>query len=190
MSDYYDFNKRSYFTHLGELRMLLADLLDETEVCVGGCLGAYIHFADDKPLVSFDDEELNYAYPPRYFDEDELYLKKQEQEDYEYGNRQQMIDTGPQFIVVGNKLMRTFLADDGSWDYELYDVSLSVVDSGQLGGRYDPDGNPWDESCLSDDWVNITRNETIETVLEWNGLTNEKVYHLSPIAMEALCGVA
>ena len=90
----FDLNKRSYFTTLGELRMLLADLPDETEVCVGGCLGAYIHFADDKPLVSFDDEELNYAYPPRYFDEDELYLKKQEQEDYENNQNECIIKSG------------------------------------------------------------------------------------------------
>ena len=74
--------------------------------------------------------------------------------------------------------MRTFLADDESWDYELYDVSLSAVDSGQLGGRFDAEGIPWDESCLSDDWVNMTREETIQKVLEWNKLTNEEVYHL------------
>ena len=136
----YDYNKRSYFTHLGELRMLLADLPDETEVCTLGILGTYLHFTEDGTLISFDDDNLeghcaytddaidNYNPPsfnskyPEYADDDG-YIKKQLTEDDEYNLRQQWIDEGPQFIVVGNKLMRTFLADDGSWDYELYDVN-------------------------------------------------------------------
>ena len=54
----YDLNKRSYFTTLGELRMLLAHLPAETKVCTGGVLGSYLHFAEDGSLVSFDDDDL------------------------------------------------------------------------------------------------------------------------------------
>ena len=58
----YDLKKRSYFTTLGELRMLLADLPDDTEVCTGGVFGSYLHFAEDNSLVSFDDEDLGEDY--------------------------------------------------------------------------------------------------------------------------------
>ena len=80
----YDLNKRSYFTTLGELRMLLADLPNETEVCTGGVLGSYLHFDKDKDLISFDDEDLGPDYDldyPEYYGEDELYLKRQVIED-------------------------------------------------------------------------------------------------------------
>ena len=58
--------------------------------------------------------------------------------------------------------MRTYLASDGSWDYELYDISLSVVDSGQLGEN-----------------GNMTRNEAIETVLSWNKLQDKKRHYIT-----------
>ena len=66
----YDLNKRSYFTTLGELRMLLAHLPADTKVCTGGVLGSYLHFEQDGSLVSFDDEDLTKEYseqsnPPR-----------------------------------------------------------------------------------------------------------------------------
>ena len=43
----YDLNKRSYFTTLGELRMLLAAFPADTKVCTGGVLGSYLHFEED-----------------------------------------------------------------------------------------------------------------------------------------------
>lgn len=162
----YDLNKRSYFTTLGELRALLADLPDDTEVCTGGVLGSYLHFEKDKDLISFDDEDLDSDYSdeyPDYYDENELYLVQQEREDNEHGKRIEMIEEGQQFLLVGNKLMRTFLADDGSWDYELYDINLTVKDSGQLGEN-----------------KNMTRKEAIETVLSWNNLIHEERHTIIP----------
>lgn len=58
----YDLNKRSYFTTLGELRMLLAAFPADTKVCTGGVLGSYLHFEEDGSLVSFDDEDLSSDY--------------------------------------------------------------------------------------------------------------------------------
>lgn len=169
----YNIMKRSYFTTLGELRMLLADLPNETEVCTGGVLGSYLHFAKDKDLISFDDENLDSDYSdeyPDYYDENELYLVQQEREDREYSERIEMIEEGRQYFIVGNKLMRTFLADDGSWDYELYDVNLSVVDSGQIGND------------------RITgRDEVINLILSDNKLDKEKRYYISPDAGMGIC---
>ena len=162
----YDLNKRSYFTTLGELRMLLADLPNETEVCTGGVLGSYLHFEKDKDLISFDDEDLDCDYSvdyPEYYDENELYLQCQENEDKEYCERQGSIDEGWQAFFVGKKLMRTFLAGDGSWDYELYNIKLTPVDSGQIGEGRDR-----------------TREDVIKKVLSWNHLEREKRVYFAP----------
>jgi len=162
----YDLNKRSYFTTLGELRMLLADLPNETEVCTGGVLGSYLHFDKDKDLISFDDEDLGPDYDldyPEYYGEDELYLERQVIEANEYDERQQTIDEGWQAFFVGKKLMRTFLADDGSWDYELYNIKLTPVDSGQIGEGRDR-----------------TREDVIKKVLSWNHLEREKRVYFAP----------
>ena len=58
----YDINKRSYFTNLGELRMLFDGLPDDTIVCTGGVNGSYVHFEEDGTLISFDDEDLGEDY--------------------------------------------------------------------------------------------------------------------------------
>ncbi len=149
----YNLEKRAYFTNLGELRMLLADMPDDTEVCTGGVLGSYLHFDKEKDLISFDDEDLDPDYDIDGYSDDER-EEAHNREDEEYGKRINGINEGRQYFFVGNKLMRTFLADDGSWDYELYDLSLSAVASGQLG---EDDGS-------------MTRNEVIDTVLSWNKL--------------------
>ena len=65
----YDLNKRSYFTTLGELRMLLAHLPADTKVCTGGVLGSYLHFEQDGSLVSFDDEDLNADYSEQLYED-------------------------------------------------------------------------------------------------------------------------
>lgn len=161
----YDLNKRSYFSTLGELRMLLASFPNETEVCTGGVLGSYLHFEKDRNLVSFDDEDLGCDYDleyPGYYD-DELYLKRQEIEDKEYDQRLRIIDEGWQVFVVGNKLMRTFLADDGSWDYELYDIKLTPIESGQLGEDR-----------------NMTREEVTREVLSWRNLEKKERTYFAP----------
>ena len=73
----YDLNKRAYFTSLGELRMLLADLPNETEVCTCGVLGSYLHFMEDDSLVSFDDEDLGEDYAEDYPIEDNNFWEGQ-----------------------------------------------------------------------------------------------------------------
>ena len=47
----YNLEKRAYFTNLGELRMLLADKPDETEVCICGQLGLGLQFSKEGNLV-------------------------------------------------------------------------------------------------------------------------------------------
>ncbi len=170
----YDINKRSYFSHLGELRMLLSNLPNETEVCTSGVLGSYLHFEKDRDLISFDDEDLGSHYDeeyPEYYGEEELYIERQIIEDDEYSERQDIIEKGWQTFFVGNKLMRTFLASDGSWDYELYDIKLTPVDSGQLG-----------------EGMNMSRKEVTDKVLSWNHLENEdRTYFPTTESIVELC---
>ena len=74
----YDLNKRSYFTTLGELRALLANLPDDTKVCTSGVYGSYVHFAKDDSLVSFDDEDLGEDYAEDYPNVDSDFWEGQE----------------------------------------------------------------------------------------------------------------
>ena len=167
----YNLKKRAYFTNLGELRMLLADMPDDTKVCTGGVLGSYLHFEKDKELVSFDDEDLSDhdAYDELVDNDDDTFYEKTLHEEAEaHDSRLERLDEGRRYMLCGDKLMRTSLADDGSWDYELYNISLSVVDSGQLGEDR-----------------RITREEAINTVLSWNNLDKAiKQYLAPPIAEE------
>ena len=158
----YDLNKRSYFTTLGELRMLLADLPDDTEVSGAGAFGAWLHFDKERAFICIDPESL-YS---DYGDEEE---GKEEEQMKEHELRLSTVKEDLQFFLVGNKLMHTYEViddtideEDGErfgacWDYELYDVQLKVIDSGQLG------------KC-----GNMSREEVIQKVLEWNKLSNEK----------------
>lgn len=158
----YDLNKRSYISTLGELRMLLADLPDETEISGAGAFGAWLHFTNDEHLVCIDPEPLFDCYEEEDEEAEEEQCKAHEQ-------RLDYMDESIQYFFVGKNLMRTFLADDGSWDYELYEVNIPnmrIADSGQLGENRD-----------------ITRDEAINKVLSWNNLNKEKRY---PIPVEAL----
>ena len=76
----YDINMRSYFTTLGELRMLLAHLPADTKVCTCGVLGSYLHFEHDGSLVSFDDEDLSKDYTEQFSENaaDEEYWQGQD----------------------------------------------------------------------------------------------------------------
>ncbi len=58
----YSLNERTYFETLGEIRKALAGFPDETEVCVGGVLGSYLHIDETKMIVSFDDDPLDEDY--------------------------------------------------------------------------------------------------------------------------------
>ena len=73
----YDLNKRSYFTTLGELRMLLADLPDDTEVSGAGAFGAWLHFDKEKDFICIDPESLYADYAEEYGDDEEV--KEEEQ---------------------------------------------------------------------------------------------------------------
>ncbi len=162
----YNLKKRAFFETLGELRMLLADMPDDTEVCICGSDSCYIHFSKEKTLISFDYDDLSEPYCYEEFandDDGELYEKKQIDEDSAHDRRIEWLEKGTKYLVVGNKVLRTFLADDGSWDYALYDISLSVQDSGQLGAN-----------------TNMTLNEAISTVLSWNNLNKKPQYHFLP----------
>jgi len=59
----YNYEKRSRFETLGELRVLLADYPDSTPVYVCGVPNSYLHVDEDDGFVSFDDDPLYYAYP-------------------------------------------------------------------------------------------------------------------------------
>ena len=68
----YDLNKRSYFTTLGELRLLLANYSDDTPVSVCGVIGSYLHFAEDDSYVTFDDEALDSDYDEWSLNDDDI----------------------------------------------------------------------------------------------------------------------
>ena len=162
----YDLKKRAYFTNLGELRMLLNTMPDDTEVCACGADSPYIHFSKEKNLISIDYSDLNEydCYEELMNDEEELYVQRQIEEDKEHDRRIEWLDEGTKYMVVGNKLLRTFLTDDGSWDYELYDISLSIVDSGQIGENR-----------------NLTREGAVFQVLSWNKLNEKMRFFISPL---------
>ena len=163
----YDLNKRSYFTTLGELRRLLADLPDDTEVSGAGAFGAWLHFDKESDIVCIDPESLYEHYDEEYGDEEEEEQMNEQMKQHEL--RLSTVKEDLQFLLVGDKLMRTYETiddtideEDGKhfgacWDYELYDVQLKVVDSGQLG------------KC-----GNMAREEAIQKVLGWDKLSNEK----------------
>ena len=80
----YDLNKRSYISTLGELRELLANLPDETEISGAGAYGAWLHFGKEKNLVCIDPESLYSDYSEEYGDEEE---GKEEEQMREHGLR-------------------------------------------------------------------------------------------------------
>lgn len=104
----YDLNKRSYFTTLGELRALLADLPDDTEISGSGAIGAWMHITKDERVVCIDPEPLFDCYE----EEDEEVAEMEQIK--EHKKRLMDYDEGPKYFVVGNKLMRTYLAGDDS----------------------------------------------------------------------------
>ncbi len=58
----FDLNKRSYFTTLGELRLLLADYPDDTSIYACGASGCYLHIDDEGKLASIDYDALDFEY--------------------------------------------------------------------------------------------------------------------------------
>ena len=58
----YDLNKRSYFTTLGELRLLLADYPDDTSIYACGASGCYLHIDDESCFASIDYDALDSDY--------------------------------------------------------------------------------------------------------------------------------
>ena len=156
----YDLNKRSYFTTLGELRSLLADLPDDTEISGAGADGAWLHFGKERNIVCIDPESLSESVEEYYTDDEEQKMEEQIKA-HEY--RSNGIEDDWQAFFAGNKLMRTFLADDGSWDYELYDIRLTPVDSGQIGEAR-----------------NMTREKVTREILSRNHLENKERNYFAP----------
>ncbi len=58
----YDLMKRAYFSTLGELRMLLKDMPDNTLICTCGNDDNWLHFSLEENLVSIDYERFGYVY--------------------------------------------------------------------------------------------------------------------------------
>lgn len=73
----YDLYKRSYVTTLGELRLLLADYPDDTEISGAGAFGAWLHFEKEKDFVCIDPESLYSDYSEEYGDEEEQVEEEQ-----------------------------------------------------------------------------------------------------------------
>lgn len=69
----YDLNKRSYFTTLGELRLLLADYPDDTSIYACGASGCYLHIDDEGKLASIDYDALDSDYDECYPIDEEDY---------------------------------------------------------------------------------------------------------------------
>ena len=157
----YDLNKLGYVNTVGELRMILDDLPDEAEVCAAGAGCPYVHITKDKSVISLDDDMLFDAYPE--LEDESVFEQKDDEMDNASYLRILTINEGQQFLLIGNNLMRTYLADDGSWDYELYDINLTVKDSGQLGENN-----------------NMSRKEVVETVLVWHNLNQEARHTIIP----------
>lgn len=85
----YDIKERAYFTTLGELRMLLADFQDNTEVCTIGVCGTYLHVDDSKSIISFDEDPLDEDYPE--LEDDYAYEMNKVREIEEHNKRMQVI---------------------------------------------------------------------------------------------------
>ena len=162
----YDLKKRAYISTLGELRELLAELPDDTEISGAGAFGAWLHFDNEKNFVCIDPESLGESVEEYYTDDEE---QKEEEQMKEHEIRLKGIKEDWQTFFAGSKLMRTFQVIDDTvdeeggdrfgecWDYELYNVNLTIADSGQLGKQ-----------------GNTTREDAIKEVLSWNHLEHEK----------------
>ena len=62
----YNLDKRSYFTTLGELRLLLADYPDDTPIYACGASGCYLHIDDEGSFASIDYDALDSDYDDWY----------------------------------------------------------------------------------------------------------------------------
>ena len=69
----YDLNKRSYFTTLGELRLLLANYPDDTRIYSCGADDAYLHIDDSGKFVSIDYDDLSSDYDDEVSIDDDLF---------------------------------------------------------------------------------------------------------------------
>ena len=67
------------------------------------------------------------------------------------------------YLINGSCIYGAFLADDGSWDYELYDIKLTPIESGQLGEDR-----------------NMTREEVTREVLSWRNLEKKERTYFAP----------
>ena len=175
----YDLNKRAYISTLGELRSLFAALPDDTEIYGAGDYGAWLHFDNEKNFVCIDPESLYSDYSEEYGDEEETAEIEQMKAHESRMVQPYGYDDGWQAFFVGDKLMRTYLVIDDSideveeggdgecfgacWDFELYNIKLTPIESGQLGKQ-----------------GNMTREEVTREVLSWRNLENKERTYFAP----------
>lgn len=72
----FDITKRKQFTTVGELKELLKNIPDETQIVVTGDDYCWFHIEDDESVVCLDVEELDEAY------EEDEYIPSAENGDY------------------------------------------------------------------------------------------------------------
>ena len=58
----FDLTKRANYTTLGELRMLLKDMPDDTFILTCGYSDSWVHFSSDGEFISFDFDSLEEDY--------------------------------------------------------------------------------------------------------------------------------
>ena len=70
------------------------------------------------------------------------------------------IDDGGAFLVNGRYVFAAFRVDDGSWDYTLVEIDMSLIDSGQIGDENTSFFSVM-ESILKDNYFSIYSCEEI-----------------------------
>ena len=161
----FNLEKRTYFATVGELRALLSKYPDDTEITG---FGGWFHVDNEENTVFIDSTPLN-----NYYDEDDDELEKDELEERRCNRDYQLYrrDYESETFFVNNKLMRIYLDEDDYWDYELYNINLTAVDTGTLYRGRD-----------------MTRNDIAERVLSRHNLEKAKRSYFTPtIGLEALC---
>ena len=58
----YNINKRKQFSTVGDLKKLLADISDDTRICVIGDDCCWFHIKEDESVICLDCEDLDDLY--------------------------------------------------------------------------------------------------------------------------------
>ena len=159
----YDITKRQYFTTLKELRDLLANEPDDTEVCICGQSGSWLHFAKEGNLICLDSESLYDDYVENEVGDPDLLSELEEAAEM----RQR--DEHAQRLLRAEKERRksdSFKAGviaevDCAWPYKDKNYCLDDIYSFVLDGEYERRAF-WiwceDECCYPPDTEDIIDN--------------------------------